>query len=225
MMASNTCATGEWYHCYNRGTDKRVVFEDTADYERFLTLLYVSNGIRPIRISDQRTHNLHAFLEDESLDRGTPLVEIGAYALMPNHPHLVLKQMVDGGIARFMQKIFTGYTMYFNLKNGRTGALFAGTYKSRHVSDDRYLKQVISYVLLNPAELFAREWKKGVVNISLIERKLLAYRYSSLPDFFESKRPENKIVTDLTEYYDAKPTLNEMLSDAISYHREHLTEV
>lgn len=224
-MAINICATGEWYHCYNRGTDKRIVFENTADYDRFLTLLYVSNGTTPIRISDQRKHDLHSFLENEHLDRGEPLVEIGAYALMPNHPHLVLKQIADGGIARFMQKVFTGYTMYFNLKNNRTGALFAGTYKSRHVSDDQYMKQVIPYVLLNPVELFVRKLEKREFDISPIERKLLAYPYSSLPDFLGSKRLENKIVGSLDEYYDTKPTLDEMLFEAISYRQEHPTEV
>lgn len=224
-MAINTCATGEWYHCYNRGTDKRIVFEDTVDYERFLALLYVSNGTMPIRISDHRTTNLHSFLEDENLDRGDPLVAIGAYTLMPNHPHLVLKQIADGGIARFMQKVFTGYTMYFNLKKNRTGALFAGTYKSRHVSDDRYMKQVIPYVLMNPAELFMHEFEKNTVDISSIEKELRAYPYSSLPDFLGLKRQENKIVVPLDEYYDTKPTLNEMLSDAISYRQEHPTEV
>lgn len=224
-MTVNACEIDEWYHCYNRGTDKRAVFENTADYERFLTLLYVSNGTTPIRISDQRTRDLRLFLEDDNLDRGTPLVEIGAYALMPNHPHLVLKQIVEGGVARFMQKVFTGYTMYFNLKNNRTGALFAGTYKSRHVPDDRYLKQVIPYVLLNPVELFARDWKKGVVNLPQIEKQLLSYRYSSLPDFFGLSRLENKIVAPLDECYDVKPTLTEMLSSAISYHQEHPTEV
>lgn len=220
-MSNNICATDEWYHCYNRGTDKRIVFEDTVDYERFLALLYVSNGTDAIRISDHRASDLYTFLEDEHLGRGKPLVEIGAYALMPNHPHLVLKQIADDGIARFMQKVFTGYTMYFNLKNHRTGALFAGTYKSRHIPDDQYLKQAISYVLLNPAELFTNDLKKGTVNLFLTEKQLLGYRYSSLPDFLGKKRLENKIVTNLDEYFEAKPTLKEMLSEAISYYQEN----
>lgn len=197
------------------------MFEDVADYERFLTLLYVSNGTNPIRISDQRTGSLSMFLEDKSIDRAEPLVEIGAYALMPNHPHLILKQVSDNGIARFMQKVFTGYTMYFNLKNKRTGALFAGTYKSLHIPDDQYFKQVVSYVLLNPAELFSNDWKKGTVNLSQIREPLLAYRFSSLPDFLGLKRLENKIVSELDEYYDERPTLDGILSDAISYCQEN----
>lgn len=225
MSNRDLCVTDEWYHCYNRGTDKRIVFESSADYERFMTLLYVSNGTTPVRISDQRSNDLHSFLANDSIDRGEPLVEIGAYALMSNHPHLVLKQVHDNGIARFMQKVFTGYTMYFNLKRSRTGALFAGTYKYRHVANDDYLKQLIAYVLLNPVELFESHWKEGVADLDKVEKELRSYRYSSLPDFLGETRPENKIIRDLDEYYDVKPRLAAMLSDALAYHREHAPEV
>src|SRR3989344_7333645 len=183
MVTRAQCATGEWYHCYNRGTDKRVVFTDPNDYQRFVTLLYTSNGTKAVRISDSFRPNLSSFLEKD-IDRGEPLVEIGAYTLMPNHPHLVLKQVKESGIARFMQKVFTGYTMYFNLRHARTGALFAGTYKYRHVANDDYLKRLIPYVLLNPVELFESRWKEGVADLPSIEKALLAYKYSSLPDFF-----------------------------------------
>lgn len=224
MATRELCATGEWYHCYNRGVDKRVVFIEPDDYQRFVALLYVSNGTKAVRISDAFHPNLSSLIKNND-DRGEPLVEIGAYALMPNHPHLVLKQMADNGIARFMQKVFTGYTMYFNIKNERTGALFAGTYKYRHVSDDDYLKQLIPYVLLNPIELFEKRWKEGVADLNRVEEALRLYRYSSLPDFLGEVRPENRIVIGLGKYYDKKPPLSEMLSDAIAYYQEHSPEV
>ncbi|MDO8552368.1 MAG: transposase [bacterium] len=220
MVTRALCAIDEWYHCFNRGTDKRMVFLDEKDYERFLMLLYASNGTNPIWISSKISPVLEDFLKDESIERGEPLVEIGAYALMPNHPHIVLKQIRENGIARFMQKVFTGYTMYFNLKYSRTGALFAGTYKAKHISNDTYLKKVISYVLMNPAELFESEWKKGVANIDTLEKKLLGYRYSSLPDFFGIVRTENKIITDIGGHYDSVPNLNEMLSEAQEYYQD-----
>lgn len=175
--------------------------------------------------SAYRTNGLYSFLASDSINRGDSLVEIGAYALMPSHPHLVLKQVRDNGIARFMQKVFTGYTMYFNLKHNRTGALFAGTYKYRPVSDDNYLKQLIPYVLLNPIELFESRWKEGVADLELVEKKLRSYRYSSLPDFLGETRPENKIVGSLDDYYESKPTLAAMLSNALAYYREHAPEV
>ena len=220
------CATDEWYHCYNRGTDKRVVFTDPRDYERFRALLYVSNATRPLRISDISQNTLHEILNNDSLDRGQQLVDIGAYALMPTHPHLVLRQLTDGGIARFMQRVFTGYTMYFNLRNARTGALFAGTYKSRHITDDDYLKQVIPYVLLNPAELFEPNWKKGIGSVSRIKKLLSKYSYSNFQEFAGVDRPEKKIMgRSIYEYYEKKTNVSGMLHDALAYYRSQSPEL
>ena len=220
--------TGEWYHGCNRGTDKRTVFEEPEQYKRCIALLYASNGTCPVDLTSRPSHisDLTTLFLEDSINRGEPLVEIGAYSLMPTHPHLVLKQIRDNGIARFMQKVFTGYTMFFNLKHNRAGALFAGTYKAKHVLDDRYLKQLVPYVLLNPVELFSNRWKAGVGTVDEIEAQLLAYPYSSLPDFFGTLRPENKLLGDsLAKLYDSRPTLNEMLQNALAYYREHFPEV
>ena len=212
----------EWYHCYNRGVDKRTVFEDASDYNRFLLLLFIGNSSEPIHIANLKDRNLHAVLEDTSIERGEPLVEIGAYTLIYNHFHLILKEILKGGAALFMQKIFTAYTMYFNKKNERTGALFAGTFKSKHIDDDRYLKQVISYSHLNAAELFDPRWKDGGGNLEKVKQHLVKYPYSSLPDFLGQSRPERKILGDsIFELFETVPTLEEMTEDANAYYTEH----
>ena len=222
MATRKPIAVGEWYHCYNRGTDKRTVFGTPQEYERFLVHLYISNSTRNIRASNVSDSRLSAVLLNERLDRGEPLVEIGAYALMPTHIHLLLKEIRNKGIATFMQKVFTGYTMYFNNKHKRTGGLFAGTFKSKHIENDRYLKQVLPYILLNPIELFEPRWKKEVGLINRIEKKILEYPYSSLPDFYGISRPQNKIVTTKwDEYYDRQPTLASLLKNARTYHQEN----
>ena len=211
--------TGEWYHCYNRGVDKRKVFQSRFEYERFLALMYLCNGTKNNAVSDRRDTSLHSILENASIDRGEPLVEIGAYALMPNHLHLILKEVTGGGIAKFMHRVFTGYTMYFNKKHDRTGALFGGVFKSKHVDDDEYFKKVMAYVLLNPADIFAPTWKEGKANISQLEKNLMRYPYASTADFFGQKRPEGKIVNFLIdEYYDERPTLRLLLDDAQAYY-------
>jgi len=157
-----------------------------------------------------------------SLECGEPLVEIGAYSLIPNHFHFTLKEITEGGIATFMQRIFTAYTMYFNKKYDRSGALFAGPFKSRHITDERYLKHLISYQHLNAAELFEPRWKDGFGNLEKIEAQLAAYPYSSLPDFLGQKRPERKILgNSIFELYDSIPTLAEIIEDAHSYYVEH----
>ncbi len=212
---------GEWYHCYNRGVDKRRVFESNSERNRFLALLYLSNSSEAIHISNLPSQDLRYIFSDKFGNERKTIVEIGAYALMNNHVHFILKEIVPGGIARFMQKVFTGYTMYFNKKRERTGALFAGTFKSKHLHDDEYLKMAVPYVLLNPAELFESGWKQGIVANKNIHKKLLEYRYSSLPDFVGTLRPESRIVgNSLKEYYDSVPTLEEMVSDALRYYQQ-----
>lgn len=222
MAMRSPFGVDEWYHCYNRGVDKRIVFEDAGDYNRFLLLLYMGNSSTPLHLSNLKNRNIRAVLEDPSIERGESMVEIGAYSLMPNHFHLLLKEILEGGIAVFMQRIFTAYTMFFNKKYGRTGALFAGPFKSRHVADDRYLKQVVPYLHLNAAELFDLKWKDGRGNLEKIKKQLVKYPYSSLPDFLGHARPERKILgNSIFELFEKIPTLEEMVGDATDYYAEH----
>ena len=224
MATRVPCATDEWYHCYNRGVDKRVVFRHGRDYERFLALLYTSNGSKTEAMSSRFNLDLESILTEKD-ERGDPLVDIAAYCLMPSHVHIVLKQLIDGGIAKFMQKVFTAYTMYFNSRNARTGALFAGTYKAKHIDDDRYLKCVIPYVLLNPIELFQPKWKEGVRDLFVARKQLSEYRFSGGASFAEGSLIVSRITGPaIKEYYDKLPTLKEMLRDATEYHSEYLPD-
>ena len=217
-------ANDEWYHCYNRGVDKRTTFEDEDDYERFLLLLYICNDIdSKVHIADlaPNTRLGKLLLRSNSSTRSSPLVDIAAYSLMPNHVHFVMRQCTDQGLSRFMQKIFTGYTMYFNQKHERTGSLFAGTYKSKHLDSDEYFKHAIQYVNLNPVELFEPDWKIGRGNVTRIATYLEKYPYASTSDFFGTKRPETALIYDVKkEYFDRNPTLSCMLLDAREYYRE-----
>ena len=220
MTLRTSLVTGEWYHCCNRGTDKRTVFKSAADYERFIALLFTSNGTRSVQLSDLNGRDPMSVF-DKDIVRGDQLVDIAVYTLMPNHAHLVVRQMADNGLALFMQKLFTGYTMYFNRKYERSGALFQGSFRSRHIDSDEYLKQVIPYVLLNPVELFEKRWKSGFGNERKIAEQLRAYPYSSLSLFFGEKRPEKKLLGDsIYEYYDKVPSLESMLHDARAYYTE-----
>ena len=225
MATRNPFAQDEWYHCYNRGVDKRTVFENAVDYNRFLLLLYMGNGSVPLHLSNLKDKNIRTVLADASLERGESVVEIGAYILMPNHFHLVLREIQVGGITTFMQRIFTAYTMYFNKKYERTGALFAGPFKSRHVADDRYFKKLISYLHLNAAELADPLWKSGGGNLEKIKAHLVSYPYSSLPDFLGHDRLERRVLgNSVFELFDQIPTLQEIVDDANAYYVEHPKE-
>jgi REP element-mobilizing transposase RayT len=132
--------TGETYHVFNRGVDKRVIFQDKQDYLRFYQTLDIFNTVEPaVNFRLAKTHQKSNAVREK-------LVDIEAYSLLPNHYHLLLKQLRDGGLSEFMLRIATGYTSYFNDKNDRTGSLFQGTYKRVHVSSSEQYQYLFAYV-------------------------------------------------------------------------------
>ncbi|MCM2338889.1 MAG: transposase [Burkholderiales bacterium] len=171
----------EFYHIYNRGVEKRKIFQVYSDYKRFLALLYIANNDQPLHIKDFGYMSLEEIFKQ---DRGEQLVAIGAYCLMPNHFHLLLTPLVDGGISKFMLKLQTGYSMYFNKKNDRVGPLFQGTFKSKHATDDLYLKYIYAYIHLNPAKLKNPNWKTQSRSfLTELEKFVAEYPYSSLQEY------------------------------------------
>ena len=180
--------TGEYYHIYNRGNSKQTIFHDKNDYYRFIKTLFLSNGEISFKV-------FLAGKEVFGFDRGNPLVSIGAYCLMPNHFHLLLTQIEEDGISKFMQKLSTGYSMYYNKKYERTGVLFEGKFKSEHADNDRYLKYLFSYIHLNPIKLIDANWKeKGIKNKSKAINFLEQYVFSSYQDYIGYNRQQNKII-------------------------------
>ncbi len=143
-------ANGEIYHVYNRGTDKRTVFEDNDDLNRFIESMQDFNKEEPIGSLYE-----YSFVKNQlgsstsKLRNEKPLVRFIAYCLNPNHFHFLIEQLEDEGIPKFMHRLSTGYTKYFNKKYRRTGALFSGRYKSIHVDENEYLLRLSAYVNLN----------------------------------------------------------------------------
>ena len=184
---------GGYYHCYNRGTDKRKIFLTEKDRLRFSVLLYVCNSDVPIHISNFEGSSL---LDLFDLPRGKPIVAVGAWTLMPNHFHLLLKEIKEGGISLFMQKVTTGYTMYFNKKSGRSGTLLEATFRAETIAKDNYLKYIFSYIHLNCIKLIDSAWKEiGLKDFKKSERFLNNYVWSSYLDYREVKSPQGKILS------------------------------
>jgi len=180
-MRRITFATGEYYHLYNRGVDKRKVFMSPADYRRFLAYLVALNSTetRPIRYAVSTKD-----LQGLALERGAPLVAIGAFCLMPNHFHLYVTPVQEDGVSKFMQRLQTAYTMYFNERHERSGALFQGAFKAQHANTDAYARYLFSYIHLNPAKLKDAQWQEGGVRDWRSLRYFVeTYRYSSLIEY------------------------------------------
>ena len=197
-MRSLQFAEGEFYHLYNRGVDKRVVFTNKDEYRRFMAYLYLLNDQNTVRVTEAvRSIDL---LEAKPRERDTdPLVAVGAYCLMPNHFHLYVTPLVEGGISRFMHRLQTAYTMYFNENHERSGSLFQGTFKAQHVDRDEYAKYLFSYIHLNPAKLADPKWKEfGSRDLKRLRAAVVAYPYSSLHEYLTRRF----VITDPTKFPD-----------------------
>lgn len=204
-------APEEYYHIYNRGNSKRKIFEDETDYDRFSKLLYLSNSEHQFVFRDIK--------DVYSIDRGEKLVSIGSYTPMPNHFHILLKEKVENGITKFMHKLGTSYSRYYNLKYKRSGRLFEDKFKSEHITEDRYLKYIFSYIHLNPIKLIEPRWKEKGIPDKKAFNFLHSYKYSSYSDFLGEQRKENMIldIEDFPEYFPTKKSFEKEILDWITY--------
>lgn len=209
-------AEGEYYHIYSRGVDKRNIFLDKEDERRFLKLLYVCNGSAPIVYRSVKKLPLG------SIERGEPQTAVGAYCLMSNHFHLLVKETRESGITSFMRKLLTAYSKYFNTKYERTGALFGTEFKSEHLNTDGYLKYIFSYIHLNPLKIIDKEWKSRGLKLEKAEDFLSNYHGSSYLDYKDVEREESLILNRLAfpEYFPTKNNFEAEISDWLTYQSE-----
>lgn len=205
---------GEYYHLYNRGNSKQKIFNNRYDYERFMKLLYIANSSEGFHFSD--IQNIY------EVERSERLISIGAYCLMPNHFHLLITPIKnrENEVSKFMKKLGTAYSMYFNTRYERVGTLFEGKFKSEHLDSDRYLKYLFSYIHLNPLKIVNRNWKeRGVKDKNKAWHFLNEYNYSSLSDYHETQRIEGKILNkeDFPHYFLSREKLKKEIFDWLTY--------
>ncbi|MFN3188132.1 MAG: transposase [Candidatus Paceibacteria bacterium] len=206
-------AEGEFYHVYNRGADKRTLFTTPADYQRFLQTLYLANTPKQFVLRDVLRLDLSVY----AIEKQDELVAIGAYCLMPNHFHLLITPLVEGGVAKFMNKLGTSYSSYFNKKYDRTGTLFEGRFKAKHASYDEYLKYLYSYIHLNPIKLMPQTDATNSKELTL--DFLRSYKYSSYQDYLGIEREEGKILSPapFSEYFTTSANHIDQLKTWLTY--------
>ena len=222
MLRKDPFISGQYYHVFNRGVDKRIIFDLIKDYERFIILLYLANSKESFSLDVILGRQRKRFNKIFEIDRGDSIVSIGAWCLMPNHFHILIKQEVDGGITKFMKKLSTGYAMYFNKSNERQGSLFSGPFKSKLIgTDDNYMRQLFAYIHLNPVELSFPEWEnnKDIINKQEIGAFLDEYRYSSYKDCLGTERVENKILKleNFPDYFKEEHSFQNFVENYFSF--------
>lgn len=191
-MRKEKIGVGDFVHIYSRGTRKTDLFTDYFDKYRFIQSLYYFNNTKNIRnIFDKLPSFSKKYMRwPRVCGSRDPLVEIHAFVLMDNHYHLVLQEIKEGGIAKFMHKFGTSYSKYFNIKHSKTGHLFESTYNAVRINNDRQLKYIFYYLFVkNVQELLMKHdlLSRGSGSIDILN-SCFEYEFSSAKYMFKKTR-------------------------------------
>ncbi|MCK4454219.1 transposase [Candidatus Parcubacteria bacterium] len=216
---------GEIYHIVIRGVGDSLIFKDENDYYRAIFSLYEFNTIEtPITIRERRKvrikikkRNKEQFSDNRDL-----LVEIWAFYFMPNHIHLLVKQLKDEGISQFMRKFGAGYAAYFNKKYNRKGHLFQGRFRAVHIKTNEQLKTVFVYIHTNGISLIEPKWKEiGIKNPEKVIEFLENYKWSSYPDYIGKKNFHSVTERDfMLEVMGGKEGCRKFIENWVKYKKE-----
>lgn len=196
MQKEKKFIEGEYYHIYARGNNRQKIFQTEKDYERFVKLLYIANGEKKFNFRDDIIDSkISAYI----FPKGKEIVNICAYALMPNHYHLYIyvpRFTMSENVSDFIKKVNIAYCKYFNSKYKRTGTLFEGRFKYEHIKNDEHFKYLFAYIHLNPVKLIQSDWKEaGILDFEKAREFLHGYKHSSFIDYFiDENRVEGRVL-------------------------------
>ncbi len=181
---------GEYYHIFNRGANKISIFKSKGDLYYFFDRLNDLNTVDSLY--GERKRNIKKYKEIQK--KSKKLVSIIAYCLLPNHFHLILKQETEDGISKFMHKMGTSYTKFFNKKYERTGVLFQGKFKATYLKKDDALDLTSVYVNLN--------YKHHKINPlrGLVKTSLFEYLETEKGEYICNKGEIKKIIGTVSNY-------------------------
>lgn len=224
----------EFYHTYNRGVEKQKIFLEDLDYLRGVHDLYEFNDNNAVVNTDKR---FDKFTEFDGFPKPIKLekprekiVNIIVWCLMPNHYHLFLYPLIDGGLSKFHQKFGIGFANFFNLKYKRSGALFQGKYKKVHVTDDTQALQLICYIHANPLDLWKPNWKeKGLTDseikdaLKFLENK---HRWSSHLDWWGVKNFPSLInINSMSRFFENSEKYREFFTNWLRYYSKNIKTI
>lgn len=203
---------GEIYHIISRGINSQPIFLDPQSYHRAIkSMLYYQNPYN-IRFSHliRLKNNLNLIKE--------PYINILCYCFMPNHLHLLVKQIKNNGISTFMRNFLNSYGKYTNIKHKRTGPLFEGRFKAIRIETDNQLIHVSRYIHLNPYSSYIIKSKA----------EILDYPYSSIKSYLNIKSETNLNTVEILSHFSIKQTYKNFLMDQADYqqtlnHIKHLS--
>lgn len=219
----------EIYHIIIRGVGDTKIFKEQNDYYRMIFSLYEFNTTKPIEIRNKRKEARERKYGGQSsvslfegIDDRDLLVEILAFCFMPNHIHLLLRQIKNNGITKFMRKVGTGYGGYFNRRYNRKGHLFQSRFQAVHIKTNDQLQTVFVYIHTNPISLVEPKWKEaGIKNTNKATQFIENYKWSSYLDYLSIKNfPSLTNREFLEEVIGKKEKCKKFINDWIKYKDE-----
>lgn len=142
-----------YYHIYNRGVEKRIIFLDQQDYNVFLSYLSEYLLVKDIEGLQEQLADKSLSIQERDkilkklrLNNFADSITILSYSLMPNHFHFFVKQTTENTIDAFMNSLGTRYSMYFNKKYKRVGKLYQGVYKAVSVISEAQFLHLSRYI-------------------------------------------------------------------------------
>lgn len=180
-------AENSYYHIYNRGVEKRIIFLDKQDYSVFLSYLEDYLSFKDDKALLEKFSNLDTTYKEKNqiikilrLNNFYNEVTLLAYCLMPNHFHFFIKQKSAKSIDKFMQSLCTRYSMYFNRKYKRVGFLYQDVYKAVLIENEAQFICLSKYI-----------HKQAVIHQSPKDKTLnLEKQPSSYPEYSGKRKTE-----------------------------------
>lgn len=213
MFRKDPIVTSHIYHIFNRGVNKGDIFFTDEDYSRFLNVA-IHYKTSSIKFSDSFPDTVSGKSGKSSFGESSR-VKVLAYCLMPNHFHLLIKQLVEGGITSYMRHLANSYSHYVNIKYKREGPLFQGRFKNVLIESDEQLVHVSRYIHLNPL-------------VSNLVTDLKNFKWSSYLDYISDNKSDFCDTDLVLGYFKSKQDYEHFVLDQADYGKElerikHLT--
>ncbi|MBU2578995.1 transposase, partial [Patescibacteria group bacterium] len=228
---------GEIYHVTVKSIDENVIFKNVDDHFRGIFSIFEFNNAKPVVIIECRKARARIKKEFKKIaeqasaesakgrtsdvfdDLRDKFVEVLAFCIMPNHIHLLLRQLKTDGISKFMVKFGSGYGGYFNRKYNRKGYVFQNRFVAVHIGTEEQLKTVFVYIHTNPISLIEPKWKEmGIKEAEKAIEFVENYKWSSYSDYIGKKNFFS--VTDrefISEIMGGENGCKEFVEDWIKY--------
>lgn len=184
-MRKEPYGVGSIVHVVKRGAKGTPIVRNDDDRWRFLKLMRYLNSATVPRHWERyvtKEHIANNFAIPKEWLRPQPYVSILAYCLQDNHFHLLVREELEGGISKFMQRLCTSMSAYFNAKYSDAGTLFQSAYRARTVDNDEYLQHLAAYIMVkNVFERYPTGVRGAMKEFHKAMSTSEAYPFSSLP--------------------------------------------